>query len=97
MKERLTKNITKEVIAVDQIDLTNSEDPISQFVKGLEESEERLKTLHMKAAKSERISQLKDTQHALQILKDPNFKEATFYKDEQGKVVGFKVESDTGA
>ena len=106
MVERIVKNIRSEVLQSKNIDLYNPKDPVADFVQRLVNTEIRLNepvswavshgrrrtTSNMKIVREQRESQLKTTQEALRILKSLEFTEATFFKNPDGKIVGFKVD-----
>lgn len=108
MHERLAKDVTREVIRAGEINFGNPEDPVVEFIHRLEDTEAHLqvplewavshgrrrKRSNMRNAREDRESQLRSTHDALIALKDPNFVEATFFKNEYGKIIGFKIDSD---
>lgn len=108
MHERLAKGVTTTVIKTEEIDFENPEDPVVEFIGRLENSEDRLsqppdwrvshgrrrKISNMTIVRSQRKSQLTATEDALHILRQHTFSEATFFKNENGMIVGFRVDSD---
>lgn len=106
MAERLTTVLTTERRTIGKIDLANKEDPVVDFIDSLESSLERLKrplswTMShnrrrsisgMAIAKDQREHQLTTTTDALKILKSGEVVEATFFKNEDGKIVGFRID-----
>ena len=88
-----------------EIYLDNFNDPVTVFVKELEESIDKLseplswmmshnrrRSVHgMAIAREQRQHQLRSTQDVLNILKNEEFEEITFHKNEDGKVIGFTI------
>jgi hypothetical protein len=107
MVERIVKNIRSEVIQSKNIELYNPKDPVADFIQRLANTEMHLsepvswtvshgrrRTIaNMKIVREQRESQLKTTQEALRILRGREFTEATFFKNPDGKIVGFKIDS----
>jgi hypothetical protein len=107
--DHIAKDITVAVIKTTDIDFQNPEDPVVEFMENLENSEARLgevvswrvshgkrrKISNMNIVRRQRASQLRATKDALDILRQHSFSEATFFKNEQGKIIGFKVDQDS--
>lgn len=108
MAERLTRGVgvAREKRTIGKIDLANKKDPVADFINGLESSLERLqeplswamphnrrRSIHgMAIARDQRRHQLDTTIDALKVLKSGQDVEATFFKDEHGKVLGFHID-----
>lgn len=101
----MAERLIEEKRIIKGIDLGNLQDPVAVFVKGLEESLERLQeplswrlshnkkrsVRGMAVARDQREHQLLTTKDALKAMKDNKSEEATFYKNSDGRVVGFRI------
>ncbi len=105
MKER-KGYVTEETRKSREIHLWGDRsDPVTDFVCGLEESIRKLKeplswqlphnrrrsVRGMAVAREQREHQIRSRQEALNAIKKHNYEKIKFFKNENGKVVGFSV------
>lgn len=104
----MAERITTEKRKLTDVKLDDTADPVTDFVNRLERTAEGLRKplfwivahgkrrsrSEMRIAREQREGQLRTVKDALEILKSGRELEVEFFKDNAGKIRGFKVDSN---